>query len=106
MDIALLIFAMALVTFATRYGMIVILGRWSVPPIVRRALRYVPIAAFSAIVAPELLARSGELAIALDNPRLVAGIVTILVAAFTRQMLPTILVGMGALWFVQSLIAR
>ncbi len=106
MEIAFLIAGMALVTYATRIGMIAILGRWQVSPLARQALHYVPIAAFAAIIAPELIERAGRVAIAPDNPRLLAGVAAIVVAAVTRHVLLTVVVGMSALWLLQFLMAR
>ncbi len=106
MEIAFLIAGMALVTYATRISMIAILGRWEVAPLVRQALHYVPIAAFAAIIAPELIDRAGRLSIALDNPRFVAGIAAILVAALTRHTLLTIIVGMGMMWIMQFVLVK
>ena len=100
MELALLILGMALVTYATRYSMIVILGRWEVPRTVTLTLTYVPMAAFAAIIAPEVLLHQGE--IALGNARFVAAVAAVLVAALTRHILLTIAVGMGTLWLVQA----
>jgi branched-subunit amino acid transport protein len=106
MELALLIFAMAAVTFAARYVMIALLGRWQVPRLVTRALYYVPIAAFSALILPELVTRAGQLTLAPDNPRLIGGVAAIVVAAVTRRMLLTIAVGMGVMWLAQAVLAR
>ncbi len=106
MELALLILGMALVTFVTRYSMIALLGRWQVPETVKRGLYYVPIAAFSAIILPELVTRAGQVTLALDNPRLIGGVAAIAVAALTRRMLLTIAVGMGMMWLAQSLLVR
>jgi len=106
MAIALLIAGMAIVTYATRLSMIAILGRWNVPPLARRALHYVPIAAFAAIIAPELVEHAGRLTFAPDNPRLIAGIAAILVAALTRHTLLTVIVGMTMMWIMQFFLAR
>jgi branched-subunit amino acid transport protein len=105
-EFAFLIFGMMLVTFSTRLSMIAILGRWSVPPVVHRALRYVPIAAFAAIITPEVVMRSGQLAISLDNPRFLAGVLAIVVAYFSHHTMLTIIVGMGAMWIFQFLIGK
>ncbi len=106
MELALLILGMAVVTFATRYIMIALLGRYQVPATVKRALYYVPIAAFSAIILPELVTRAGQLALAPDNPRLLGGAAAIAVAALTRRMLLTIAVGMGVMWLAQWMLVR
>ena len=106
MELALLIFGMMLVTYSVRLSMIAILGRWDVPPIVHRALRYVPIAAFAAIITPEVVMRSGQLAVALDNPRFIGGVFAIIVAYFSRHTMLTIVVGMGVMWLAQFLIGK
>ncbi len=106
MDLALLILGMAAVTFASRFIMIALLGRWTAPPWVMRALYFVPIAAFAALIAPDLVTQSGQVVLAVDNPRLIGGIAAILVAAVTRRMVLTIVAGMGALWIAQALLAR
>jgi branched-subunit amino acid transport protein len=103
-DLAFLIAAMTVVTFTIRYSMIALLGRQNVPQGVRIALNYVPIAAFSAIIAPELFVRANQIGIALNNPRLIAGVVAIVVAAFTRQILLTIIAGMAVLWLAQMVL--
>lgn len=102
MELALLILLMALVTYATRLSMIFILGRWQVSPTITRALAFVPMAAFSAIIAPELFLRDGQFT--LMHARFFAGAMAIIVAAIARRTMLTIIVGMGALWLIQLLI--
>ena len=95
----LLIAGMALVTFATRYTMIALLGRITLPPGLHRALRYVPAAVLTALIAPTLVMPSGEtLAFTWRNANLVAGLAAILVAGRTRNLLFTIVAGMGMFW--------
>lgn len=106
MEIAFLIAGMAVVTFAIRYSMIAILGRWDIPPLARRALRFVPIAAFAALIASELVARDRVSIVGLDVVRVMASGVAILVALITRNMLLTITVGMSALWIAQAILIR
>ena len=106
MEIAFLIAGMAVVTYATRIGMIAILGRWQVSPLARRAIHYVPIAAFAAIILPAFFERGGNMPIAFDDVRLVAGVAAIVVAALTRRTLLTIVVGMGVMWVTQFVLAR
>jgi branched-subunit amino acid transport protein len=86
-----------LLTFGMRHSFIYLLGRFELPETLRRALRFVPPAVLSAITLPELLIRSGQFDVSLNNFRLLAGIVAILVAWKTRNTLLTILAGMVAL---------
>lgn len=103
MGFALLIIAMSIVTFCARYSMIAILGRWKVSPIVTSALAYVPIAAFAAIAAPDLLLHDGSIVVGAANPRFVAGIVAVFVAYVSRSVLLTLGAGMSVLWALQAL---
>ncbi len=100
MPLLLLIIIIGLITFALRAIPIFLIGRGEMPLLMRRALRFVPPAVLSAIVAPELLQPGGVLNVSLGNFRLLAGALAILVAWRTRSVLWTIAVGMGALWFL------
>lgn len=106
MNLWLIIIGMGLVTFGIRLVPIVLLGRIEIPLIVQRALRFVPPAVLTAIVVPELLYRDGQLAVAVTNARLLAGLIAIGVAWRTKNALITIGVGMVALWVLQGLIGR
>jgi branched-subunit amino acid transport protein len=90
-----------LLTFATRLSFVLLLARVQVPPLLVRALRFVPPAVLSAIVASEILVRDGAPDLAPANPRLLAGAAAALVAWRTRNVLLTIAVGMAALWVLQ-----
>ena len=96
----LLIAVGGLTTFALRYSLIGLLGRAEFPPALRRALRYVPPAVLTAIIAPALLAPDGQVDLSLANARLLAGTAAILIALLTRRTLLTLLVGMAVLWLL------
>lgn len=64
---------------------------------VRRALRYAPAAALTAIVVPDLLPWKAGLGPVFDY-KLVAGLVAILVFLRTRSAVLVIVVGMLVLW--------
>jgi branched-subunit amino acid transport protein len=98
----LIILGMGLVTYAIRLSLIMLLGRVQVPPLVQRALRYVPPAVLSAIIFPELLVRNGALDVSLSNERLLAGLLAAVVAWRTKNVLLTIAVGMAALWALMA----
>jgi branched-subunit amino acid transport protein len=79
---------MALVTFALRASFLVLPPGIETPPLLRRALRYVPAAVLTAIWAPE---------IAVGNEQLLAGVVAIAVAWRWRMTFATIIAGLLAL---------
>lgn len=93
----LLILGLALTSFIPRASFILLFARWPAPALLRRALRYVPAAVFSAILVPGFVLTAGSIHIALDNPRLLAGILAGIVAWRTRNTLVTIVTGMLAL---------
>lgn len=99
----LTILGMGLVTFAIRLFPILALDRFPIPPRLRQALRYVPPAVLSALIFPELFLREKVLDISLSNERLLAGLLAIAVAWFSRNVLLTIGVGMATLWLLQWL---
>jgi branched-subunit amino acid transport protein len=93
-----------LITFGMRFSLIFLFGKFEIPETMRKALHYVPPAVLSAIVFPELLYRSSQLDISFGNTRLLAGIVAILAAWFSKNTLLTILAGMIALLLLQLFI--
>ena len=103
MNIWLIMFIGGLLTFGMRFSLIYLFGRFQVPETMRRALHYVPPAVLSAIIFPELFFQAGRLDLSLGNTRLLAGIIAILTAWFSRNTLITILVGMAALLILQWL---
>jgi branched chain amino acid efflux pump len=90
-----------LITFGMRFSLIYLFGRFEVPETIRRALHYVPPAVLSAIVFPELLMPDGTLNLSLDNTRLLAGLIAILVAWSSKNTLITIIAGMLALFLLK-----
>ncbi len=106
MNVWLAILGAGGITFAIRLSLIVLMGRVEVPPLVRRALRFVPPAVLSAIIFPELFMRNGMLDVSFGNTRLLAGSLAALVAWRTRNVLLTIGVGMTALWILQAVMPR
>jgi branched-subunit amino acid transport protein len=90
-----------LITFGMRFSLIYLFGRFEVPETLRKALHYVPAAVLSAIIFPELFLHDGILNISWENTRLLAGLIAIAVAWFSRNTLITIIVGMAALFLLQ-----
>ena len=96
MNEVLLIAGMALVTFIIRYPVLVLVSKIPMPDRMFRALRYVPPAVLAAIIVPAVLFPDGEnLSISLTNADLVAGIASVLIAWRTKNLLLTIVLGMG-----------
>jgi branched-subunit amino acid transport protein len=104
MTLWIVIILMGLVTYGLRLSLIALMGRFEVPPLVSRGLRFVPPAVLSAIILPELLQPEGKLNLTLSNARLLAGLLATLVAWRTRNVLLTVGAGMVGLWILQSVL--
>lgn len=103
MNLWLVIIGMGIITYSIRLSMIVLLEKVEIPTRLQQALHFVPPAVLSAIIFPELLQPGGRLDISLGNERLLAGLIAMVVAWRTQNVLWTIIVGMMALWLLQSL---
>jgi branched chain amino acid efflux pump len=95
-----------IITFLIRFSFIFLFGKLHIPVTVRKALHYVPPAVLSAIIFPELFLPNGSLDWSLGNARLLAGLIAILVAWFSKNTLITILAGMIALFLLQVFIPK
>jgi len=93
-----------LLTFGIRLSFIALLGKVELPPVLTRALRFVPPAVLSAIILPEVLVRDGALDLHPGNVRIVAGVLAAVVAWRTQNVVLTIAVGMAVLWTAQALV--
>lgn len=91
----LLILGMMLVTYAARYPLLALAGRVTLPRLLELALSFVPVAVLTAICIPMVLRPGGgDWQVAWSNPYLLASVLAIGVAWFTRHLLLTITLGM------------
>ncbi|MDD5371338.1 MAG: AzlD domain-containing protein [Anaerolineaceae bacterium] len=104
MNIWLVMLTAGVLTYLTRLSFIWLFEKTAMPPLLQRALRFVPPAVLSVIIFQELLIRDGKLALGWDNARLLAGIVAMLVAWRTRSPLLTIVAGMATLLAINALV--
>lgn len=88
-------------TYLTRLSMILLFSRRRISPRLERALRLVPAAVFSAIIAQEVFLQNGQLNLSFQNERLAAALTATLVAWRTRNVLLTLAAGMATLWALQ-----
>jgi branched-subunit amino acid transport protein len=100
MNIWLVMLLGGALTFGIRMSFIYLFGRFEIPALVKRSLRFVPPAVLSAIIAPALFMPNNTLDLSLNNHCLIAGAAAILVGWLTKNTLLTILAGMAALLMV------
>lgn len=91
-----LVVGMMLVTFGPRLIPLALADRLQLPRPIVRLLRYVPVAVLSAIIVPLALRPRGTIDLTIANAHLGATLVAVLVAAVTRNMLATIVIGLVA----------
>jgi branched-subunit amino acid transport protein len=104
MSEALLILGMMVVTFSVRYPVLALLGKVPLPPTVLSALKYIPVAVLTAIIVPEVLLREGQLNVSPTNGYLIAALAAVLISWRTKNLLLTIVLGMGTLWVWQAVV--
>ena len=92
-----------LATTLPRASFIVLGSRVTLPSVVQRALRYAPAAALAAIVVPDILLVSGELAPL--NPKLAAAGAAIGAALLSRNPWLPFIAGMGVLLGLKQVLA-
>ncbi|AZY51002.1 AzlD domain-containing protein [Bordetella avium] len=98
------ILLLTLCSVLTRAGFMVFGDYLPLPDSVRRALRYAPVAALTAIVVPDFLPWKESLGPVFDY-KLVAGLFGIIVFLRTRSAVLVIVSGMLALWGLRWLAA-
>ena len=100
------IFAVGAINFAARMSFIAFFARRDMPPLLGRALRYVPAAMLTAIVVPAIVFfPPGELRLDWGNVRLVAALVAAFVAWRWQNTTLTIAVGMVTLWLLNDFVS-
>jgi len=92
----LMIIGMMVVTFLPRYLPLALAGRFNIPPLLRRALEFVPIAVLTGIIAQASLIHNGEFHLSFDNAYLYGLIAAGITAWFTKHTFKTVVVGLIA----------
>jgi branched-subunit amino acid transport protein len=87
--------------YASRLSFIALFSRRSLPPLLARALRFVPVAMLTALIVPMVVAPGGAGEPA--APRVLAALVAAAVAFRASSTLATLAAGMLALWIVRAI---
>ena len=104
MTLWLMFIIIGLLTYTIRLSFILFFSKMDVPSLLQRAFRFVPVAVLSAIILPALFLPKGVLALSFSNTRLLAGSIAVVVAWRTKNVLITLVVGMGALYVLQAIV--
>ena len=98
MRIAYLIIGLAAVTFVSRSFFILLGNRIKVSEWVLETIRYAPLAALIAILAPEIflpLGASSVMEFNLRLPNIWGGMAALIAFYFSKRMIPTLVIGMA-----------
>lgn len=102
LEIALMIGGMALINLAIRWPVYLFADHVRFPPLVERALAFVPVAVLTAIIVPAVLYPGpGDIQLSWRNPHLVGAIVAAAVSWKWKKLMPTILIGMAVFFVVR-----
>ena len=89
------IMGLAVVTVVSRSFFFMSNSEWQLPHWAQRGLQYAPIAALSAVVVPEIVMSQGLLIATWQDARIFAAAVGVAVYFVKRDVLLTIVLGMG-----------
>ena len=92
----ILIGGMMALTFGPRYLPMALAGKFHIPPLMRQALGYVPIAVLSAIIAQTSFIREDAVNFSTDNPYLYGVLVAFAASLLVKRLFPTIFAGLAA----------
>ncbi|MBE1302442.1 MAG: AzlD domain-containing protein [Alteromonadaceae bacterium] len=95
LDSIYLVLGMVLVTFLPRYLPIALSSRLQLPPLLVKALQYVPIAVLTVIIVQTSFFQGGNLSLHYSNPFLWGLAAAVACAYIQKNMLLTIVVGMA-----------
>ena len=98
------ILAVGALNYASRLSFIAFFARRTMPPLLARALRYVPAAMLAALIVPMIAMPAA--AVTPFNPKIPAAVIAGAVAWFTKSSLKTMVAGMAALWILQAVLLR
>ncbi len=90
----LVLCGMTAITVLTRSFFLLSDSAWKLPPWAQRGLRYAPLAALSAVVAPEILMSDGHVIHTWQDARLFSVAAATLYFIWRRRLLGTIVTGM------------
>jgi branched-subunit amino acid transport protein len=106
MSTAVMILGMALINLVIRWPVYLFANHFRFPPIIERALAFVPVAVLTAIIVPTVLypGDGTKLDISWNNPALLAALVACAVSHFAKNLFATIGAGVVAFLLLRWLL--
>lgn len=94
-SILLTILGAALATYFTRFPLLMLSGKKPLPVWLTQMMSFIAPAVLTALIIPVILVRKGHPALSLSNEYIPATIVAVVVAYFSKNMLVTVIAGVG-----------
>jgi branched-subunit amino acid transport protein len=89
-----------ILTYFTRMAMIALVGREMLSDRVKEVLAYVPSAVFPAIIFPAIFINDYGTFVQINDPKIFAAIIAIIVGYFSKNIISTILAGLFSYWLL------
>ena len=102
MDIALCIVGMSIVSYIPRALPPFILARTKISPVIERWLKYVPTSVFGSLVFSEIFINNNQVNFSFNNVSLWTSLVVVVVAAKTKSLAKSIIVGLITFWILKN----
>ena len=96
-----IVLGMFAVTFSIRFGLFARAHKVNMPAWLENALKFVPVAVLSAIIAPMIIMPGKEVSISTSNPWLIGALAAFLIGIWHQRQLLTIVVGVAAVFLAK-----
>ena len=90
--------------YLTRTNMVTLVNKNILSSKIKQILGYVPAAVFPAIIFPGIFLNDTGFFISLDDPKIIAATLAIIIGYFTKNVIATILSGLISYWIIIFLI--
>ena len=102
MKIWVVIVVVGALNYLSRLSFIAFFANRRVPPLLARALKFVPAAMLTALVVPMVVASPATATGIVIDARLPAALIAVAVAYVTRSSVGTMVAGMASLWVLRA----
>jgi len=103
-EYVVLVLLMGLATYLTRVSFLSFSKNVTMPAVVYRSLKYIPVSILATLIFPNILAPQGKLNIATTNPYIWAGFITVMTFLLSKNQVMSIIVGIASLVLLRTLL--
>jgi len=89
-----------ILTYITRMTMVTLVDRRVLGTKLKQVLGYVPAAVFPAIIFPAVFLNETGILVNINDPKITAAAIAIIVGYFAKNVIATILAGLISYWFI------